>query len=220
MRTELNLLKAILGVLKALLGALLIFLVHLPNMLYQLLLLSYAAVFNNPQNLTADPKEHLKRARKLLKKKHNSLLLYAAIELRFALERISKGDLFISSISNKARKQYEPGKHISALRKNEPDSSYEHKMILVNKSNGIEIDMGRYKPLNRDKVSSIVGKLGDILHPKEGLPLGLSTCPWYRETRAFLWDTHNYIEELLKDRRPYLGEQGLDDIWEFKRIQN
>jgi len=209
--------KAILNLLKALVGAVLILLFHLPKLIFLLLQMSYAAVFNNSINMTADPQEHLKRARKLLKKKHNSLLPYAALEMRFALERISKGDLYISSISNKTRKMYEPVKHISALRSTEPDSSYEHNMFLYNKETGAKIDLGKYKPLDQDKVATITGKLGDILHPKVGLPLGVTNCKWYRDTRRFLWETHNYLKEVIKDRRQYLGERGFDQIWEMQR---
>jgi len=53
--------------MQALIGLLLVFTVHIPHLIFRALLVSYAYVFNHHENLTADPKEHLKRARKLLK---------------------------------------------------------------------------------------------------------------------------------------------------------
>ena len=82
--------------LKLIVGFALVFLVHIPKLLYHGLLVSYITVFNKNQNLTADPKEHLKRAKKLLKKNQNFLLLYAALELRFALERMVHNQLLFA----------------------------------------------------------------------------------------------------------------------------
>jgi len=97
--------------LKAIVGLILILIVHIPRLIYHALLPSYAFVFNNQQNLTADPKEHLSRARKLLAKRHNSLLLYAALEIRFALERMVDSQLmFAEKISSATLKKYDPVK--------------------------------------------------------------------------------------------------------------
>jgi len=207
----------IIKISKAIIGLFLILIYHIPRLLLQLLLLSYALVFNNQKNLTADPKEHLKRTKKLLKKNQNSLLLYAAIELRFCIERISKEDLFISSISNKARKHYEPAKQIAILREIEPHSAYEHGVYLINKMTKKEINLGLYKPLDQERVNSITGRLGDILHPKEGLPLGIENCNWYQETKFFLWDTYCYLDILLKNRLSFLSDKEFIEQWEVIR---
>lgn len=206
------------GRLQAAGGILLLPLVHLPRMIWSLLSLSYAAVFHNRPNLTADPKEHLKRARRLLRRKHNSLLLYAAVEIRFALERVAQSDLYIASITNRARKQYDPVKKVEALRRAEPSSDKRHRMILVNKDTGAEVDFGAYKPLDQKRVEEIKGRLGDLLHPKVGLHLGVPNAPWYLETRGFLWESHDYLREVVKERTAFLGQAGLDDIWEIKRL--
>ena len=44
-------------------------------------------LFNN-RLLTADPKEHIRRAKILLDFNNDSLLLYSALELRLAIEKI------------------------------------------------------------------------------------------------------------------------------------
>ncbi|MBL8027776.1 MAG: hypothetical protein JNL74_15240, partial [Fibrobacteres bacterium] len=98
-------------------GLMLILFVHLPRLFCLLLLNSYYLVINYRENLTADPKEHLKRAKKLLKKKRmNSLLLYAALEIRFALERMVDAQLlFADNASNKMLKEYDPVKKKSYM---------------------------------------------------------------------------------------------------------
>jgi hypothetical protein len=200
------------GCLKALTGLMLVFIVHLPRFLYQLLLLSYAYVFNNQENLTADPKVHLKRARKLLKGQ-NSQLLYAAIEVRFALERMTYRELSMTEkVSNNERKEYSPVKHIKSLRRIDDNTQYPHKIFLINKSTGERIEWGKYKPLEQNQVKQIQGRLGDLLHPKQGLRLGISNDPWYIETRTFLTDSINYLEKVLKENTPFFAFEGLDHI--------
>ena len=48
------------------------------------------------QLLTADPREHIRQAKILLSKLDNSLLLYAALELRLAIEIIIHNQLTLS----------------------------------------------------------------------------------------------------------------------------
>lgn len=203
---------------RVLVGLVVFPILHIPRILWALLDLSYAVAFHNRPNLTADPKTHLKRARRLLRRRHNSLLLYAALELRFAMERIAQNDLYISSIANRARKKYDPVKKINALRRAEPDSANMHRMVLFNKKTGIEVDFGTYKPLDQQRVAQIQGRLGDLLHPKVGLPLGVANAPWYLETREFLWETFRYLQEVAKERSAFLGQDGVDDMWEIKRL--
>jgi hypothetical protein len=185
---------------KALTGLILIFVVHIPKLIYQSLLLSYALVFNNQQNLTADPKEHLSRARKLLAKRQNSLLLYAALEIRFALERIVDNQLmFAEKVSASTLKKYDPVKKRKAMTALDPNSDYSHRIYLVNMQTNERFEWAKYKPLNLEKVSSIKGRLGDLLHSKVGLRLGVSDDPWYIETRAFLIDAEMHLSDNLKD---------------------
>ena len=99
------------AIFKLIIGLILIFIVHIPKLIYHALLLSYAAVFNKQENLTADPKKHLKRAKKLLRKNNNSLLLYAAVEIRFALERMVHNQLiFAEDVSKRMMNEYDPSK--------------------------------------------------------------------------------------------------------------
>jgi hypothetical protein len=96
--------------LKAITGLILVFIYHIPSWIYQLLLISYALVFNRIENLTADPKEHLKRVKKLLRR-DNAHILYAALEIRFSLERITQRELIFSeNVTNRSLKEYQPVK--------------------------------------------------------------------------------------------------------------
>lgn len=200
------------GCLKALIGLVLVFVVHIPRLLYQLLLLSYAYVFNNQENLTADPKVHLKRAKKLLKGQ-NSQLLYSALEVRFALERMTNRELSMTEKASKSeRKEYNPVKHLKTLQRIDDNTQYEHTIFFINHATGERVEWGKYKPLDQAKVRQIQGRLGDLLHPKVGLRLGISTDPWYIETRKFLFDSINYLESILVDNTPFFAYEGLDQI--------
>jgi hypothetical protein len=200
------------GCLKALIGLLLVFLVHIPRLTYALLQLSYAYVFNNFGNLTADPKEHLRRARKLLKK-DNSHLLYAALEIRCALERVVQTELvFAEKATTRSIQEPDPIKKLKALYRLSNDARYAHKIILVNQETGERFDWAEYNPLDLDRVRAIQGQLGDLLHPKLGLHLGVRNDPWYRETRAFLADSEAYLSQVIKTSTPFFSYEGLPHI--------
>jgi hypothetical protein len=157
------------GRLRATIGLALVFVVHIPRLLYHALLLSYAAVFNRTGTLTASPKEHLARARKLLSR-GNQNLLYTAIEVRFALERMAQWELIMASkATERSLKEYEPIKKVRALRRLDERTAKPHAIYLVNRNTGERLEWGRYKPLDDARTRQMQGRLGDLLHPKEGL---------------------------------------------------
>ena len=169
---------------KAVVGLLLVFVVHIPKLLFLALLISYAAVFENRPTLTADPAEHLKRARKILRRGRLSELLYAAIEIRFALEQMAQRELlFAESASRRMRKEYDASK----------------------KDTGKRIKWGEYKPLDKARVAAIQGRLGDLLHPKDGLLLGVPDDPWYVEARRSCkthWSTSRTYTKTIRRSSP------------------
>lgn len=200
------------GCVRAIAGLLLIFFVHIPRLAYLALLASYAHVFNRQENLTADPQEHLKRARKLLKSQ-NSQLLYAALEVRFALERMAQRELlFAEKATRTSLQEPDPMKKLKALRRLDPNAAYRHRFLLVMGSTGERYDMGEYRPLDLDRVGQIHGRLGDLLHPKVGLSLGISADPWYLQTRAFLAESIDYLAQVLTDNTPFFSYEGLESM--------
>lgn len=204
--------------LKAILGCLLIPIYHIPRLVYRLLQVSCAYVFNRHDNLTADPKEHLERARKHFRGQ-NSQLLYGALELRFALERMSQHELLLSAkATERSLDDPDPVKKVKALRRLDQETAYEQKIMLVNKAEGIYLEWGKYKPLDQAKVTSIKGRLGDLLHPKDGLPLGIWDDPWYIQTRRFLLESVDYLSGVLKDNTPFFSVKDLK-YFEMLRVE-
>lgn len=201
--------KIIKGLFQAIVGFILIFVYHIPRLIYLLLQISYAYVFNNPRNLTASPAEHIKRAKKLLRRGFNSELLYAALELRFALERMVQWELIMANMaSNRMIKEYDPVKKVSYLRQLNSDSADFHEIYLVNPQTGERVKWGSYKPLDKKTVSTIQGRLGDLLHPQNGLLLGIKDDPWYTNTRSFLLTTADYLSVIQKDNQPFFAFYG------------
>jgi len=203
--------------LRAIGGLVALFLIHVPRLVWAALQWSYASAFHNRPNLTADPQEHLRRAKRLLRSRKNSQLLYAALEIRFALERIAHTDLFHDSISNRVRKKYQPTKKLKGLNMAEPGAKVPHRMVLVHRETGERVPWGDFHPLDPARVSEIEGRLGDLLHPKVGLPLGVPDSPWYRETRAFLWEAHDSLASLPEDRKFFLGTEDGEGPWRVER---
>jgi hypothetical protein len=198
---------------KAMVGLLLVFLVHIPRLLFLGLLLSYSAVFNNRPTLTASPAEHLKRARKILRRGRLSEILYAALEVRFALERMAQGELiFAEAASNRMLREHDPVKKVANLQRLAPDAAFAHEVWFVNKDTGQRIKWAEYKPLDKTRVSAIQGRLGDLLHPKEGLLLGIPDDPWYRNTKEFLEESLGYLSKACKDNSPFFSYQGLSQF--------
>jgi hypothetical protein len=205
--------------IKALAGLVLIPLYHLPRLIYLLLLASYAFVFNNPNNLTASPAEHIKRASRLLRGGRNSELLYAALELRFALERMADYQLAMAdAASRRMLDEVDPQKKIRNLNRLDANSRYPHEIYFVNPETGQRVRWGEYKPLDGTRIGSIKGRLGDLLHPKRGVLLGIADDPWYTETRRFLEETSEYLSDRYKDNTPFFALAGVKGI-EMLRIE-
>jgi hypothetical protein len=204
---------------KAAVGLVLVFLVHLPRFIYHILLVSYAAVFDNRPTLTAGPAEHLRRAKNILKRRRLSELLYAGVELRFALERMAQRDLLLTELaSERMLKECDPSKKLANLHRIAPGAAYAHDIFLFNKKTGERLKWGEYKPLDRERVAAIKGRLGDLLHPKDGLRLGIPDDPWYIETMRFLNETAEYLSIIYKDNSSFFTYEGLDNF-ELVRIE-
>jgi hypothetical protein len=200
------------GCIRAIVGLLLVFFIHVPRLVYLALLASYAYVFSRQENLTADPREHLKRATKLLKS-DNSWLLYAALEVRFALERMAQRELlFAEKATRTSLQEPDPIKKLKALRKLDPNAAFRHRFVLVMGCTGDRFPMEHYYPLDLERVGRIHGRLGDLLHPKVGLSLGITTDPWYLQTRAFLVESIDYLTEVLKDNTPFFTYEGVESM--------
>ncbi len=196
-------------ILQAAVGCLLIPVFHVPRLAFTLLLISYAYVFNRHDTLTADPKEHLSRAKRLLRGQP-SQILYAAVEVRFALERIAQRELiFAQKATARSLDEYDPVKKVKALRRLDPQTAHPHRIYFVDRALGIRLDWGQYKPLDQAKVSLYKGRLGDLLHPKEGLRLGLWNDPWYVETKASLTEAIEYLSGVVKDNTPFFSARDL-----------
>jgi|WetSurMetagenome_2_1015567.scaffolds.fasta_scaffold29246_2 hypothetical protein len=201
------------GILKALAGLFLIFFYHIPKWLFLKLQLSYLKAFHKEKNLTADPKEHLKRAEELLKKNDNSLILYAALEIRFATERMVDSQLqFSEEASKNTLKKYDPVKKKKAMTKIDSESDCEHEIYFTNKETGDKIKWGMYKPLELEEIRKIRDKMGDLLHPKVGLNLGIPNDTWYVETKGFLNKSLKYLRENLIDNNYYFAYKNVDQF--------
>jgi len=200
-------------IVKAAIGLVLGFIVHLPRLVYHILLLSYAAVFNNRPTLTASPAEHLRRAKMFLKRGRLSELLYAALELRFALERMAQRDLLLTELaSERMIKEYDPSKKLANLYRIAPEAAYDQEIFVLNKKTGERLKWAKYKSLDRARVSEIKGKLGDLLHPKDGLRLGIPDDPWYKDTVCFLNETAQYLSMIYEDNSPFFTYEGIDNF--------
>lgn len=200
-------------------GLFLLVLYYLPRIIMRLLLKSYEGVFRVDHNLTANPKVHLERAKSLLKTGHNSNLLYVAIEIRFALERMTQYQLwFADKVSNRMLDEYSADKKRKFLSMLDEGADYPHRIWWVNKTSGEKFLDGHYKPLSKTRVTEIHGRLGNLLHAKDGLMLGISNDPWYLETRKFLEDSHNYLWDNLDGNKNYFSSKSTAGV-EIERIE-
>ncbi len=169
------------------------------------------------QLLTADSHEHIKRAKILLSKLDNSLLLYAALELRFAIERIIHNQLTLSDNHTfKAKSKNDPKRKKLIMKKIDPESDHNYNIYYVDQNTGERTFWGEYKNIPARRVKEIEGNLGNLLHMKLHLKLGIADDPWYRETRSFLNDTANYLDERITGSCYYFSLKDLDCI-EFER---
>jgi len=200
-------------IIKALIGLILIVVYHLPKMIFLALQMSYAKVFNKQANLTADPKEHVKRAKQLLKREKNSLILYAALEIRFAVERMITNQLILDDkVSKNTLKKYDPVKKKKAMIKSDPDSDFDHKIYFLNKETGERIEWGVYKSIKIESVKEIKTKTDDLLHPKIGLNLGIPNDPWYLKNINFLNNSVDFLLEYLNQNDSYFFYKDLESF--------
>jgi len=211
--------QTLINIGQAAVGLVLFFVVHIPSFIFLLLQLSYATVFQNEHNLTASTKEHLARAKKLLSKKQNSLLFYAALELRFALERITYMNLlFERKASTNMLKQYSPTKHRSNLSSLNEKADQPHQIYFVDNKTKQRLYIGTYTPIDTVEVKKIEGQLGDLLHSKNGITLGVSDCVWYVSTRLFLNNTLKYLVKISEKNTP-LGRYTSFDQFELVPVE-
>jgi len=61
-------------------------------------------------------------------------------------------------------------------------------------------------------------RLGDLLHPKRGLKLGIADDPWYSETRNFLNETAEYLMERYKGNTPFFTFVEIEQV-EMIRVE-
>lgn len=202
-----------LPLMKAFGGLVLVFVFHIPKIIFVALQLSFTKVFNNPSYMTADVGEHLRRSRKLLKRGLNSELPYAAIELRFAVERMVQHDTWLAQeISMRIKKNPDPVKQLKTMQTLNENSKYPHDLIWQNEETGEQMKWGEYKPLNLDRINEIKGKLGDMLHPGTGPRTGFAGRDWADRMRSFLLESIDYIDSVYKKRTPFFLYQDIEHI--------
>lgn len=163
--------------------------------------------------LTADPVEHIRRAKLLLDLKNDALLLYAALELRLAIERIIHNQYSLSSEQTKsAKNKKDPKRKKLIMNKIDPESDHDYKIYFIDPKNGSKINLGIYKNIPESMVKTIEGRLGNLLHMHLGLKLGVANDPWYSETRTFLKDTSDYLYERITDSQYYFSFKDIDNF--------
>lgn len=168
--------------------------------------------------LTASPREHVQRARKILERGRLSELLYAALELRFALERITQLELiFADDASNNMLKDYTASKKVLNLRQLAPASAFPHDIEMRHAVTGEWSKIAEYRPIDYQRVAWIYGRLGDLLHAKDDLMLGMPDTPWYRDTYEFLLETCDFLSEAYEDNTQFFAYEGLDHIRMVRR---
>ena len=186
---------------------------HLPKLILTGLRISYSTMFDKSSYMTADVKEHLKRARKILRRGLNAELLYAAVELRFAVERMIQHDTWLANgTSMRIKKNSDPVKQLKTMQSIDENSKYAHDLIWRNKETGEVMKWGEYKPLDLDRVNQIKGRLGDMLHPGTGPRTGFAGKEWTYKMKSFLLESIEYIEDVYCDRTPFFLYEEIEQI--------
>lgn len=172
----------------------------------------------NSNLLTSDPKEHLLRTRRLLKEKNDSYLLYAALEMRLAIERIVHNQLTLSEEhSRKDKKKNDPIRKKLVIGIIDPESNHDYDIFFNDPNSGNRVFWGTYKNIPKTKIKKIEGRLGNLLHMKLGLRLGVQDDPWYIETRDFLEVTCDYLIERITDSNYFFSYQGQENFELIKK---
>lgn len=163
--------------------------------------------------LTADPKEHVLRAKILLDTQNDSFLLYAALELRLAIERIMHNQYTLSpDQSMDGKRRNDPKRKKLIMNIIDPESDHDYKVYYIDPKDQSKIFWGIYKNIPRQKVKEIDGKVGNLLHMHLGLNLGLAGDSWYMETRDFLNRTADYLKERITDSLFYFSFTDVDNF--------
>ena len=84
-----------------------------------------------------------------------------------------------------------------------PAAKFPHEVTFIIPRTGDRFPEGKYVPLDLDRVSDMHGRLGDLLHPKSGVPFGVWDHQWYRDTRDFLRGALKYLWPIVKESKPY-----------------
>lgn len=167
--------------------------------------------------LTADPKEHIRRAKILLEQYDDSLLLYSALELRLAIERIAHNQLTLSEDHTmNAKGKSDPKRKKLIMKKIDPESDFDYDIFYIDPKSKQKTYWGEYKNIPEKTVKEIEGKLGNLLHMKLGLKLGIAEDPWYSETRSYLTKTLIYLKERISGSSYYFSYKDLENF-EFER---
>ena len=101
------------------------------------------------------------------------------------------------------------------MNKIDPESDADFKIYFWDGSE--RILFGIYKNIPESKIKRIEGRLGDLLHMKLGLNLGIVTDPWYTDTRLFLSESAHYLLERLTDSVYYFSYKDVPNF-ELQRI--
>lgn len=174
-------------------------------------------IFNN-NLLTADPKEHINRAKILLNYKNDSLLLYSALELRLAIERIVHNQYTISPDHTKgAKSKNDPKRKKMIMGIIDPDSDNDYTIYYIDPVDKKKVLWGIYKNIPTQKVNTIEGKLGNLLHMHLELNLGRIDDPWYNETRRFLLESADYLAERITNSVYYFSFKDIENFILEKR---
>jgi hypothetical protein len=172
----------------------------------------------NSNLLTADPKEHLLRARILLNQKNDSFLLYSALEMRLAIERIVHNQLTLSDQHSRGTKnKNDPKRKKLVMGIIDPESNDDYDIFYTDPDSGDRVFWGTYKNIPENRIKTIEGRLGNLLHMKLGLRLGVPEDPWYADTREFLDNTCDYLIERITDSKYFFSYQGLENFELIKK---
>lgn len=163
--------------------------------------------------LTANPKEHILRAKTLLNLNNDSLLLYSALELRLAVERIIHNQYTLSTEHTRgAKRKNDPKRKKLIMNTIYPNSDIDYNIFFIDPTDGKKICWGVYKNIPEKKAKELEGRLGRFLHMQLGLKLGVPDDPWYYETRKFLNETANYLEERVTDSLYYFSYKDIENL--------
>ena len=138
--------------------------------------------------------------------------------MRLALERIIHNQLTLSEQhSRKDKKKNDPKRKKLVMGVIDPKSNCDYDIFYTDPNTGHKAFWGTCKNISEKKVKTIEGKLGNLLHMKIGLRLGVAEDQWYTDTREFLDNTCDYLTERITDSKYFFSFQGLDNFELIKK---